>query len=158
MRYNIKNWSYRNRVGSCGLDSSGLGWVLVTGSCEHSNEYSGSVKCWYIYMYWRSQVQFLMSSFDFFNWPNPSSHTMALESTQRLTEMSTRNLPGGKVRPASKADNLITICGLIAQKMWEPRRLTTLWASMACYRDSFTFLYIYMDSSLHMWYVCIYCT
>jgi hypothetical protein len=26
--------------------------------------------------------------------------------------------------------------------MWEPRRLITLWASTACYRDSFTFLYI----------------
>jgi hypothetical protein len=24
--------------------------------------------------------------------------------------------------------------------MWEPRPLTTLWASMACYRDSFTLL------------------
>jgi hypothetical protein len=24
--------------------------------------------------------------------------------------------------------------------MWEPRRLTTLWDFMACYRDSFTFL------------------
>jgi hypothetical protein len=24
--------------------------------------------------------------------------------------------------------------------MWEPRRLTALWASTACYRDSFTFL------------------
>jgi hypothetical protein len=23
--------------------------------------------------------------------------------------------------------------------MWEPRRLTTLWASTACYRDSLTF-------------------
>jgi hypothetical protein len=23
--------------------------------------------------------------------------------------------------------------------MWEPRRLTNLWASMACYTDSFTF-------------------
>jgi hypothetical protein len=23
--------------------------------------------------------------------------------------------------------------------MWEPRRLTTLWAFKACYRDSFTF-------------------
>jgi hypothetical protein len=32
---------------------------------------------------------------DFFNWPNPSSRTMALESTQPLTEMTTRNLPGG---------------------------------------------------------------
>jgi hypothetical protein len=24
--------------------------------------------------------------------------------------------------------------------MWEPRRLTTLWASAVCYKDSFTFL------------------
>jgi hypothetical protein len=26
--------------------------------------------------------------------------------------------------------------------MWEPRRLTTLWASTACYRDSLFFLLI----------------
>jgi hypothetical protein len=38
----------------------------------------------------------------FFNWPNPSSHTMALGSTQPLTEMSMRNLPGDKRRPARK--------------------------------------------------------
>jgi hypothetical protein len=34
-------------------------------------------------------------SLDFFNLPNPSSCTVALGSTQPLTEMSTRNLPGG---------------------------------------------------------------
>jgi hypothetical protein len=34
---------------------------------------------------------------------------MALESTQPLTEMNTRNLPGGKGRPARKAD-LTAIC------------------------------------------------
>jgi hypothetical protein len=33
---------------------------------------------------------------DFFKLPNPSSCTMALGSTQPLTEMSTRNLPGVK--------------------------------------------------------------
>jgi hypothetical protein len=33
---------------------------------------------------------------DFFSWPNPSSRTMALGSTQPLTGMSTRNLPGVK--------------------------------------------------------------
>jgi hypothetical protein len=27
--------------------------------------------------------------------------------------------------------------------MWESRRLTTLWASMACYRDSFTFTFTF---------------
>jgi hypothetical protein len=43
---------------------------------------------------------------DFFNLPNPSSRTMALRSTQPLTEMITRNLPRGKKRPAPRADNL----------------------------------------------------
>jgi hypothetical protein len=47
---------------------------------------------------------------DFFNLPNPSSSITALGSTQPLTEMSTRNLPGGKKRPARKADNLAAIC------------------------------------------------
>jgi hypothetical protein len=46
---------------------------------------------------------------EFFNWPNPSSRTVALGSTQPLTEISTRNLPGGKGRPARGADNLIAI-------------------------------------------------
>jgi hypothetical protein len=34
---------------------------------------------------------------------------MALGSTQPLTEMSTRNLPGGKKRPARRADNFAAI-------------------------------------------------
>jgi hypothetical protein len=55
--------------------------------------------------------------------------------------MSTRDLPGGKGGPARKADNLTTICEPIVQKMWEPRRLTTLWAFTACYRDSFAFCF-----------------
>jgi hypothetical protein len=32
---------------------------------------------------------------------------MVLESTQPLTEMSTTNIPGGKERPARKADTAI---------------------------------------------------
>jgi hypothetical protein len=47
----------------------------------------------------------------------------------------------GKGRPAYNAENLTAISEPIAQKMWEPRRLTILLASMACYRDNFTFLY-----------------
>jgi hypothetical protein len=43
---------------------------------------------------------------DLFNLPNPSSRTMAQGLTQPLTEMSTRNLPGVKKRPARKADTL----------------------------------------------------
>jgi hypothetical protein len=46
----------------------------------------------------------------FMNWSNPSSRTMILGSTQPLTEMSTRNLPGGKGRPARKADNFAAVC------------------------------------------------
>jgi hypothetical protein len=46
----------------------------------------------------------------FFNWPNPSSRTMALGSTQPLTEMSTSNLPGGKGRSAREGDNLPNFC------------------------------------------------
>jgi hypothetical protein len=43
---------------------------------------------------------------DLFNWPNHSSRAMALELTQPLTEMSTRNFPGDKKRPARMVDNL----------------------------------------------------
>jgi hypothetical protein len=41
---------------------------------------------------------------------NPSSRTIALGSSQRLTEMSKRNLSGGRGRPARKIDNLTAIC------------------------------------------------
>jgi hypothetical protein len=46
---------------------------------------------------------------DFFNLPNPSSRTVVMVSTQPLTEMSTRSLPGGKTRPVGRADNLTAI-------------------------------------------------
>jgi hypothetical protein len=35
---------------------------------------------------------------------------MDLRSTEPLTEMSGRNLPGSKVRPARKSDSLTAIC------------------------------------------------
>jgi hypothetical protein len=57
----------------------------------------------------RSPVR-VQDEVDFFNLPNPSNRTMALGSTQPLTEMSTRNLPGAKGRPARRADNLTAIC------------------------------------------------
>jgi hypothetical protein len=40
----------------------------------------------------------------FFSWPNSSSRTKSLGSTQPLIQMSTRNLPGDKGRPAHEAD------------------------------------------------------
>jgi hypothetical protein len=75
---------------------------------------------------------------------------MALGSTQPLTEMSTRYLPGGKGLPARNAENLTAICEPIVHKMWEPRRLTTLWTYTASYGDSFlllcTFVYNYCNA------------
>jgi hypothetical protein len=52
----------------------------------------------------RSRVRFAIRSLYF------SSSTMALGSTQPLTEISTRNLPKGKGLPARGADNLTAIC------------------------------------------------
>jgi hypothetical protein len=48
-----------------------------------------------------------------------------------------RNIPGGKGWPACETGNLTAICQPIVQKMCEPSNLTNLWASTACYRDSF---------------------
>jgi hypothetical protein len=47
---------------------------------------------------------------DVFNLHNNSSRTMALGSTQPLTEMSTGNLSGNEKRPARRVDNLAAIC------------------------------------------------
>jgi hypothetical protein len=54
----------------------------------------------------RSPVQ-VLDEVDFFSF---SSCTMALGLTQPLTEMSTRNLPGGKKWPALRADKLAAMC------------------------------------------------
>jgi hypothetical protein len=53
----------------------------------------------------RSRVRFPMRSLD-----------LTLGSTQLLTEMSTRNLLGGRGRPSRKADNLTAICEPIVSK------------------------------------------
>jgi hypothetical protein len=74
----------------------------------------------------------------FFNWPNPTSRTMAPGATQSLTEMSTWNLTD-KGRPARKAHKLTAFCQPIMWKMWAPRHLTTWWAFTACYKDSYFF-------------------
>jgi hypothetical protein len=73
---------------------------------------------------------------EFFNLPSPSSRTMALGSIQPLTEISTRNLPGGKKRPASRADNLTAICepNVRASTCRKPKGLHGL------YRDHFIFI------------------
>jgi hypothetical protein len=78
---------------------------------------------------------------DFFNLPNTSSRTVALGSTQPLTEMSTRNLPGGKMQPARRADILAAICEPMSENVGastsrNPKGLHGL------YRDNFTLPYL----------------
>jgi hypothetical protein len=51
-----------------------------------------------------------MRSMDIFNLSNPSSCTIILGFTQPVTEMSTRNPPGGTVWLGHKADNPNTNC------------------------------------------------
>jgi hypothetical protein len=90
-----------------------------------------------------------MKSLDFSIYLILAVALMALGSTQPATEMSTRNLPGGRGLPARGADNLTAIFESIVYKIWEPRRLTTLWAFMACYRDSFTFYITLYNGSVN---------
>jgi hypothetical protein len=69
--------------------------LFIKYSCQ--NGARGSVVGWVTMLQaGRPRVRVPMRSLGFFfNLPNPSSRTMALGSTQPLTEMSTRNLPGG---------------------------------------------------------------
>jgi hypothetical protein len=60
----------------------------------------------------RPWVPFSKWPFEFFNWPNPSSSITILGSIQQLTDMSIKNLPGGKRRPTLMSDNLTAICEL----------------------------------------------
>jgi hypothetical protein len=57
------------------------------------------------------RVRFPTRSLDFSIDLIPLSPTMDLGSTQPLTEMSVKNLIGGKGRPVCKGDNLSAICG-----------------------------------------------
>jgi len=65
-----------------------------------------------------------------FHWHNPSSRTMALGSTQPITEMSTRKISwGGGSPPVRRADNLTTfMCrmswNLRASTSWNPQGLS----------------------------------
>jgi hypothetical protein len=55
------------------------------------------------------------------------------------------NVSEGKGRPARKAGKFTAICEPIIYKIWQPRRLTALWASTVCYRGTFTFTFHALD-------------
>jgi hypothetical protein len=64
-------------------------WVGPRGSVVWLRDYATSLK---VAGSSPDEVDFF---FFFSSWPNPSSRTMVLVSTQSLTKMSTRNFPGG---------------------------------------------------------------
>jgi hypothetical protein len=64
---------------------------------------------------------------------------MALGSTQHLTGVSTTNLPGSNGWPAYEAGDHAAVSEPIVLKIWEPRCLTTLRTSTACYTDGFMY-------------------
>jgi hypothetical protein len=87
----------------------------------------------------RSVVRFPNEA-NFLNLRNPSSRTIALWSTQPLTKMSTRNLPGSKKRPARRADNFAVIYEPMSENVGastsrNPQGLHGV------YRDNFTLAY-----------------
>jgi hypothetical protein len=57
-------------------------------------------------------------------------------------EVSSVNTRSRKMFLGSRADNLAAICEPIVQTVWDPRNLTTLRASTACYGDSFTLYFV----------------
>jgi len=74
-----------------------------------------------------------------FYWHNPSGRTMALGSTQPLTEMSTRNIFKGERRPVRKADNLTTF---MCQLSWN-LGVSTSWKPQGLSRPVMGLLYLF---------------
>jgi hypothetical protein len=84
------------------------------------------------------------------HWHNPSGHTMALESTQILTEMNTRNISWGK---GGRCLGLTTLPPSCADwiKIWEPQPPGTIRAYQGLWWDCFTFYTRYREDIAERW-------
>ena len=74
-----------------------------------------------------------------FHWHNPSGRTMALGSTQPLTEMSTRNISWGWKQPVRRADNLTTFMCRLSRNLGA----LTSWDTLGLSRPVMGLLYLY---------------
>jgi hypothetical protein len=103
---------------------------------------SGSVVGWGTMLQaGRSRLQVPMRSLDSFFRPHYGPGVNSASNRNEYQEYS-----WGKGRPARRAGNFAVIFEPTVYKMWEPQHLTPLWASTACYRDTFKLPYIFMSS------------
>ena len=84
-----------------------------------------------------------------FHWHNPSGRTMALGSTQPLTEMSTRNISWWQRRPLPRVDNLTTFMCRLSWNLGA----STCWNPLGLSRPLMGLLYLYL--CLLRVYVCM---
>jgi len=90
-----------------------------------------------------------------FHWHNPSGRTMILESAQPLTEMSSRNICGGKGGRCVGLTNLPPTC-VDFLEVWEPRPPGTpracpgmLWGWFTLYNSAYVGITVIIQYSKH---------
>jgi hypothetical protein len=103
-------WSHsvNGRYGWVANSPASFSWVLVTDSPEVSLSFLWAPpgKCSWLRHYATSRsvaVSIPVEVIGFFNCTNSFRRTMALGSIQPLTEVSTKNIPGGKGRPVGRS-------------------------------------------------------
>jgi len=103
---------------------------------------------------------------ELFHRHNPSGRTMALGSTQTLTEMSTRNISWGQSRPVRRAENLTTFMWLLSWNLEPSGPVQACNGIALLYRNinldielsntKITTKVVKIDSNSSSWYGC-YC-
>jgi hypothetical protein len=73
------------------------------------------------------------------------SHSVALRSTQHLTEISTKDFPWDKVRPARTADGSAVLVVQNVKVRMEARHSTSHQSLHYLLRESITFTVMWMD-------------
>jgi hypothetical protein len=88
-----------------------------------------------------SRVRFPMVSVDFFHWHNPVGRTMALGSTQLLTEMSTRNISWGVNAAGAHGWQPTTFMCRLSRNLGA----STSWNPLGLSRPVMGLLYLYLS-------------